>query len=211
MEEQKEFVPIKSVAGQTQEHKTIKNEDIDKYTKIYYIQDIKKALKFNQYNTQTLSLIFYLLQNNKNKVCRDPIKVTNCSEETLRQKAAVLGYTVKCDQQEIIGGEKLFADEGHTIKFIGYDLFKNGVPIDGIYRAGEIAPRMSLPDLERELRELYREKGLEWKATKKTKEDVDQRIEDAKKQYYKDGIQRVLEAEDRLSTLSAAYYILTKE
>lgn len=211
MTEQKEFVPIKSVAGQTQEHKTIKNEDIDKYAKIYYIQDIKNALKFNKYDLSTLRLVTHLLQNEKNKEYSDPIKTTGCSEETLRQKAAALGYTVKCAQQEIIGEEKLFADQGCTIKFIGYDLLKNGVPIDGIYRAGELAPRMSRLDLEHELRKLYREQGLEWKATKKTKKDVDQRIEDVKKQYYKDGIQRVLEAEDRLSTLRAAYYILTKE
>lgn len=162
MEAQKEFVPIKSIAGQAHEHKTIKREDIDKYAKIYYIQDIKNALKFNKYDLPTLRLITHLLQNEKNKVYSDPIKTTGCSEETLCQKAAALGYTVKCTQQEIIGDEKLFADEGRTTKFIGYDLLKNGVPIDGIYRVGEIAPRMSLLDLEHELRKLYREQGLEW-------------------------------------------------
>lgn len=137
-------------------------EDSDKYRKLFYLEDIRKALKFNKYDLPTLRLVAHLLQNEKNKVYSDPIKTTGCSEETLCQKAAVLGYTVKCDQQEIIGGEKLFADEGHTIKFIGYDLFKNGVPIDGIYRSGELAPRMSLLDLEHELRKLYQEQGLEW-------------------------------------------------
>ncbi len=146
---QKEFAPIKQA-------------DNDRYTKIYYIQDIKKALRFNQYNISTLRLVAYLLQDDKNKVYNDPIKETGCSEETLRQKAAVLGYTVESDQQKIIDGEKLFADEGCTVKLIGYDLLKNGVPIDGIYKAGEIAPRMSLPDLEHELRALYQQQDIEW-------------------------------------------------
>lgn len=137
-------------------------EDSEKYGKLFYLEDIRKALKFNKYDIPTLRLIAHLLQNDKNKVYSDPIKTTDCSEETLHQKAAALGYTVKCDQQEIIGDEKLFADEECTIKLEGYDLFKNGVPIDGIYRTGEVAPRMSLSDLERELRKLYQEQGLEW-------------------------------------------------
>lgn len=149
MIEQKEITPIK-------------HEDNDKYTRIYYIQDIRNALKFNKYDIPTLRLIDFLLRKNKNKAYSDPIRITYCSEETLFQKAAVLGYTVRCDQQEIIGDEKLFADRECTIKLEGYDLLKNGVPIDGIYRVGEVAPRMSLSDLEHELRKLYQEQGLEW-------------------------------------------------
>lgn len=88
------------------------------------------------------------------------------AESTLRRRAEKLGYKVEKGYQKLAGNEYGFLTDGSGNKITGYDLLETvgtcEIPVDGIFKHGDVTHSLSLDELEEKLKGLYQEQGLEW-------------------------------------------------